>query len=330
MKNMFAGNIPQMNSPPLKLAMRDHVLKITDTYNRLLSFEYRREAETVLETLAGDERVAITLDSGAFSAYRQNIEIHIDDYIAFVHENKKHLVSYVNLDVINDGERSLQNYHIMRSNSLDPVPVWHTQTSLRYLLDYLKHTDYIGIGAIANMNNSKRLKYLDDLFSNYLTDDNGMPIAKFHGFGLGSREIIARYPWYSVDSTTWVEYSKNGIVLIPPYKNGQNTYDEDPWKVNVTFRGKTPHKHLLTAPARERQIILRYLDDKGFKIGKSRIRQANTGPKEMLEETVEEGISNTLELRDRLNATYYVGLEKHLRERDSYFKSKKAANARHL
>jgi hypothetical protein len=55
--------------------------------------------------------------------------------------------------------------------------------------------------------------WLDEVFAHYLTFA-GAPIIKVHGFGMTTFELMARYPWYSVDSSSWLMGGRNGTALF--------------------------------------------------------------------------------------------------------------------
>ena len=128
----------------------------------------------------------LLLDSGAYSAKTQMKKLDIDDYIQYINNNLDVFptYSYFNLDVIGDGDKSYQNYLYMKMKGLYPIPVWHAETQTQFLELYLKQTDYIAIGAISVMSNQRTISSLDHVWETFLTESNGMPVCKVHGFGL--------------------------------------------------------------------------------------------------------------------------------------------------
>ena len=254
----------------------------------------------------------LMLDSGAFSAYTQKTKIDIGDYIDYIKRNEKHLELYFNLDVIYDGGKSYMNWTHMRANGLvDTVPVYHIGTDERYLKKYIGLTDYIAIGAIADMSTSKRMESLDRIWKDYLTDSGGMPIGKVHGFGLTSLRVMKSYPWYSVDSTSWVMFGRYGAILVPKTSNGEYVYDENPHIVTVSSKSpkkKTKYAHYETMEENVQWEILKYIEDMGFNIGIDHKLEDGTI------DVVEEGVSNTHYLRDQINMLYYIGVQNSMPE----------------
>ena len=215
-----------------------------------------------------NNKVDLFLDSGAFSAWTQGIEINIQDYINFIKEHKDYINVYANLDVIGDPEATWKNQLIMEEAGLDPLPVFHKNEPVKYLLKYLENYDYIALGGMVGA--PDLLPWLDTMFSNYLTNPDGMPKVKVHGFGLTSLRLLLRYPWWSVDSTSWVVTGRLGSIYIPRYRSGRWIYDENSWKVAVSSRSpnlKEAGKHIDTFSPRQKQIFLDYIHDKGYKLG---------------------------------------------------------------
>ncbi len=268
----------------------------------------------------------LALDSGAFSAHTQNKSIDIGSYIEYIKRNEKQLEVYFNLDVLGDCSKSYTNWIHMRSQGLCPVPVFHITEEprdLRFLERYLKMTDYIAIGAIANMSTNKRMESLDRFWEEHLTDSDGMPIAKVHGFGLTSIRVMKKYPWYSVDSTSWVMFGRYGAILVPKYSNGKYVYNENPFIVTVSSRSpnmKTRGKHFYTCSKEIQRTIIDYVHHMGFSIGGS-ITNWDTEDGRPEEEIVEYGVTNVHLQRDMINMLYFLGVQESLPEWPWAFKT---------
>lgn len=238
----------------------------------------------------------LLLDSGAYSAKTQNKRLDIDDYIDYIKANLDVFDKYFNLDVIGNGDKSYQNFAYMRMKGLKPIPVWHAETQTQFLELYLKDCKYIAIGAISVMSNERTIGSLDHIWKTFLTDSKGMPVCKVHGFGLTSVLIMTRYPWYSVDSTSWVQFGRYGVVLIPRTRQKKWTYLENPHIVTVSSKSPrigTPGKHLNTYPENSQNKMVKYIESRGF--------------------TLEEVANNHL-ARDKINMLYYISVEQSMPE----------------
>mgnify|MGYP001566356131 CR=1 FL=1 len=287
------------------------------------------------EKMTKGKKVDLFLDSGAFSAFTQGIEINIQEYIEFIKEHEKHLEVYANLDVIGDPVGSYRNQKIMERAGLKPIPCFHYGEDPKWLLKYMDEgNDYIALGGMAAdksgaaLTSEKRQAWLDQVFSNFICGPNGLPKVKIHGFGLTSLRLMMRYPWYSVDSTSWVVTGRMGSIYIPRFRDGKFIYDEDSWKVCVSTRSPSKGEagqHIDTFPPRIKQLLLDYIHDKGFKLGKSEFKMESdkyelkedekwfgkaAGGEREVEIIIENGLSNDYKLRDELNIIYFLDLEK--------------------
>ena len=252
------------------------------------------------------KKIKLFLDSGAWSAYTQKKTIDIDAYIQFIKKYEHLIEVYANLDVINDGKGSYLNYRYMKDQGLNPLPVYHAETDERYLRYYLKHSDYIAIGAIAKMTTKYRIANLDSIFEKYLL---GSPI-KVHGFGVTSLQIMFRYPWHSLDSTSWVAFSKFGSILIPTTLKMKHRYNCPPRVISLSIRSPSNKKfgqNINTTTPILKKTITRYIKSQGFELGESKII-SEEGQK-IKEEVISPGVSNNHKLRDQFNFLFYVHAE---------------------
>ena len=273
-------------------------------------------------------QVDLFIDSGAFSAYTQGVNIDIQDYIAFIKKYKKYITVYANLDVIGDPVGTLKNQKIMEKAGLKPLPCFHYGEPIKFLLKYMETHDYIAFGGMVPISTKELAKWLDDLFANYICDSSGMPKVKVHGFGLTSLKLMLRYPWYSVDSTSWVVTGRLGNVYVP--KPWSHALDEV-WKVNVSSRSPSKNeagKHISSFPPSQQKQVLEYFEKKGYVLGKSEFKTVKLpyelkknekwigakkdikDNKREVEVIVEAGLCNDYRFRDELNIIYFLDLEK--------------------
>ena len=293
-------------------------------------------------------KVNLFLDSGAFSAWTQNTEINIQDYISFIKENEDVIDVYANLDVIGDASRTWKNQQIMEQAGVNPVPVFHYGEDIKWLKRILKRGyQYISLGGMVSISNKDLIPWLDNLWTNYLTDEKGLPICKVHGFALTSLKLMLRYPWYSVDSTSWVVTGRMGGIFVPKYRNGIWEYSGNSWKVSVSNKSpniKESGQHLETFSPVNKKLILQYIHEKGYKMGKSEFKKepqtyelkenekwGEKKPKDKkslreVEIIIDPGISNKYQLRDEMNIIYFLDLEKSIQKWPWSFKLKTQQN----
>lgn len=250
-------------------------------------------------------KINLFLDSGAYSAWSKGVEIDIQKYISFIKKYKKYIDVYAVLDSIGDAELTKKNQEIMEEAGLEPLPCFHYGEDLSYLKHYVDNYDFIALGGMVPVSNNKLAQWLDNLFSNYLTDKEGIPKVKVHGFGMTSIPLITRFPWYSVDSTSWVLTGRFGAVYMPRKTNGEYNYNEIPHKITVSDKSpglKQEGKHYSTFSKMEQKEIKTYFDLKGFSF---------------------EELSSEYKKRDEINIIYFLDLEKNLPKYPWAFKLKR-------
>jgi len=248
-------------------------------------------------------KINLFLDSGAYSARSKGVTIDIQKYISFIKKNKDSIRVYANLDVINDPEATMVNQKIMEDAGLTPLPCYHYGEDIKYLEYYLSNYSYIAIGGVAGglKTTAKIIGWLDPLFLHYICDEQGLPKVKVHGFGMTSFSLMSRYPWYSVDSTSWIQFSAYGVVLVPAFRQGVYDYQSPPWRIFVSFDSpfmKDSGSHFETFSNDQQEVIRHYVKEKNIEWGD-------------LEATVP-GISNNYKERTKLNIIYYKDIAKFL------------------
>ncbi|MFA5652425.1 MAG: hypothetical protein WC933_03605 [Candidatus Paceibacterota bacterium] len=292
--------------------------------------------------MAEDKKINLFLDSGAFSAKTQGVTIDIQEYISFIKEHESVIEIYANLDVIGDPVATWKNQRIMENAGLHPIPCYHHGEDIKWLEKYLEKYEYIALGGMVKAGNKNLIQWLDRIFPQYICDEKGFPKVKIHGFGLTSLPLMLRYPWYSVDSTSWVITGRLGSIYIPRFRSGEWIYDEQSWKIAVSNRSpgiKEAGQHISTLSKKEREILLNYIHNKGYVLGKSEYKKENQDyelkenekwtekkpidkkAKREVEIILEPGISNKYQLRDEMNIIYFLDLEKSMPEWPWAFKT---------
>lgn len=153
------------------------------------------------------------LDSGAYSAFSRGEKIDIDKYIEFVKKYKSHIEVYAGLDVIGDHIGTRKNIEYMESKGLKPLPTFHFGSPLEELERMINKYDYIALGGLVplSMQRTKLKKWLDTCFSVIVKKK---PLTKVHGFGVNAFWAWERYPFYSVDATSWLMGGKFRRVVV--------------------------------------------------------------------------------------------------------------------
>lgn len=221
----------------------------------------------------------IILDSGAFSAWSRGAAINIDDYITFCKQHLNGITYFVNLDVIpgTPGQKRIPLVEIERSAGLGwenfekmvaagipsdrVIHVFHQNEDFRWLQRMLDdpRMDYIGLSPANDRTTPEKMMWLDDCMKYVCDSTTHKPMIKFHGFAVTSTALMRRYPWYSVDSSSWVVIAGRGRIWVPPKAGRSWDYASQPHTVPVSFITKYPDHFKHRGPAFQR-MVLDYLD----------------------------------------------------------------------
>lgn len=273
-------------------------------------------------------KVNLMLDSGAFSAWVRQVEINIDEYAKYCLERSKYIDYVVNLDVIpgkwgqkdvggDEVEESARigfdNYYYLLDKGVPKeklIHVFHQNEDFKWLIKMVKEIEYIGLSPANDRSTMEKKVWLDRCMD-YVTDSKGVPVVKFHGFGVTSVPLMLRYPWYSVDSTRWNIEGKLGRVFLPQISSkGKYLYDRNLIIIGISSLSpflKESNQHFGNVSCKEREIMLNYFTDKGYKVGKSKVYEEDG---EIKEEVIEEGLCNDYKQRSQLNAIYFIDFAK--------------------
>jgi len=192
------------------------------------------------EVLEAKERTAdLFLDSGAFSAFTKKAVISVERYADFVRETRGMWTVCSSLDAIGDAEQSYAYFKELRTLGADVCPVFHAREDYHWLVRYLDEGHpYIFLGGMVPESSPWLLQWLDHIWDKYLTNNDGTPRVKVHGFGLTNQKLMMRYPWYSVDSSSWLMTGIYGGCVFP-YKQGL---------IKVDFSSQSPSRQKFSAP----------------------------------------------------------------------------------
>lgn len=234
------------------------------------------------------------LDSGSFTLHSRSLEYaeenncerwdyydtddfweYMDQYIQFVLKHEDVILLYANMDVIYNPKLTWRNQKYLEQGGINPVPVVHRGTNLRWLKRYIKlGYEIIAFGGmVAQSGQTVRSNqlWLDRCFSIVCNTHNNLPCIKTHGFGITSYKLLTRYPWYSVDSVTWAKRGAFGEILVPRKRGGQFVFNVSPHTIAVSMENpnlNTHGEHLLSLPKLEYSVVLEWLDLIGIPLGK--------------------------------------------------------------
>ena len=236
--------------------------------------------------------LSLFLDSGAYSAFTQNIDIHIDEYIEYIKTNREFISIFAVLDSIGDPEKTLKNQLYMELKGLLPLPCFHYGEDHRYLQYYVEKYKYIALGGMVKKPKNQLRYWLDEIWGKYLVNTDGTAKVKIHGFGMTSVSFMKRYPWYSVDSTSWVLTGRFGTVFC-------NVGDYN--KIIISNKGDMAGaSHYCQLGKHSQERVQNYF--------------ANLGEGYTIEE-----LADDYKKRDEVNILYFLDLEKQLTDNPPRF-----------
>lgn len=187
--------------------------------NILESYHYVNKDAFVNAMRANGAKVF--LDSGAFSASTLGVKINIKDYCRYIQKNidiirvdGNALMASV-LDEIGDEHGTFENQREMERLGVQPMPAFHAGEDIKYLDYYANTYEYINLGGLVGMSKAQLETWLDRMWEKHLTDGAGRPLCKVHGFAVTAEDLMRRYPWHSVDSSSWVQAAAFGSIMIP-------------------------------------------------------------------------------------------------------------------
>lgn len=193
----------------------------------LLSYHYyKNKGDRVRELL--EDGVEVFIDSGAFSAKNSGTEVNLDEYCEYLHQVKP--TRYAVLDVIGDAKGTLENQRYMESKGLKPIPTFHMGSRITELDPYLEY-DYIALGGMVMSSGIQN--HCDKVWAKILKTK---PDLKVHGFGLTNLNLMKRYPWYSVDSSSFQSLRRFGRTTILTNGLQFDTISEDEF-LNLLKKG---------------------------------------------------------------------------------------------
>jgi hypothetical protein len=286
------------------------------------------------------------LDSGAYSASTRGRIIVLQEYIDFIKDNREVIDIYANLDDLRSPEQTWRNQKEMERQGLSPLPVYHVGESMKFLKKAMKY-EYFAIGGMANQGDKEtRSQWFDKIFSIICPRSNNyLPTNRVHGFGMTSLPLMRRYPWYSVDSMTFLFTGRTGEVFVPLRRDGEWVYNDRPYRLKVSVlstMNKGDHeKSIYGRSPKVVEMMFDYFESRGFELGRSSVRLVSKDyklregerwvvnrmgtkrkEKRRVEIVIKDGLCNNYKQRDELNILFMIEFGKSIPEYPRAFKTR--------
>ncbi len=186
-------------------------------FNRLESFFYITDKE--LEVIKHYD--SFLLDSGAFTFMNQSKkkvdwDEYIERYAEFIRTYDIKLFFELDIDVI-VGIKEVERLRskLERLTNKQCIPVFHKSRGKEYWLRMIQEYNYVAIGGIV----TKEIKPKEYPFFNWFLSEAKKNSCKVHGLGFTNIKGLHKYPFYSVDSTSWLSGNRFGSVYF--FNNGK-------------------------------------------------------------------------------------------------------------
>jgi len=211
-----------------------------------------------------EAKKSIFLDSGAYTMFTKGVSVDLEQYADYIKSSADVLHVASNVDAIGAGkeEETYRNQKLLEKLGVGNLvmPVHHARDDDKWLQRYIAEGyEYIFLGGMVPESKEYLLGWLDHVWEKCLTKKNGQPRVRVHGFGLTTPMLMARYPWHSVDSTSWVLYSSYGWIIVDlPHKDVL---------VSISSEASAIHdidRHYNTLPPAERRVIQARIEELGF------------------------------------------------------------------
>ena len=214
--------------------------------------------------------VKVFLDSGAFSSFTMGVKVDLPGYCRFIQQNEDviekvdGIVMASVLDAIGDPAQTGFNQEAMEKLGAKPLPCFHYGEPEEYLDYYVAEYDYITLGGLVPISTEQKIHWLDRIFEEHLCDGSGRLKTRVHAFGLTSLPLMKRYPWTSVDSSTWVQWAANGMILVPGVAENGAARQVNISEYSSSRKIENRHIHTLAPPQTER--LYQLIESTGFTV----------------------------------------------------------------
>jgi len=284
--------------------------------------------------LPKNKRPSVAWGNGDFSFYDlkrgSDFRKYCDTYAEYI-KRHSHVpgMLFANVDVISHPGRT---YKVQRffeeEHGVQPVPIIHCKAGMEWVDQYLEAGKYdlLGVGGLGQ--GIAKETYIDwgGKFFNHICPESNdhLPVIKTHGFAMTSHTLMTKWPWWSVDSATWVKLSAYGWLYIPPWRDEEFKFDETPFNINFSWKSpqkKVAKKHYQSKsmPMDVRVSIDKWLEFLGMDIGSIELKEGEDpngfdlvkDPEEILagRDHAETSLSGHYRMRSIANLKYLKMLE---------------------
>ena len=173
----------------------------------------------------------LMIDNGAFTFHRHGGSLDIDEYIKWINDNDEYIdyaialdaipgkwgMTRTSQDIIDAAEQTWKNFNYMVEHTNSPkklLPVFHMGENFEYLRRYLNEfegLEYMCISGSKDLTNSQREHWYERCW--YEIKHSKNPNIKVHCLGSATMSNVKKFPFTSMDATSWIMTGANGSIL---------------------------------------------------------------------------------------------------------------------
>lgn len=172
--------------------------------NILIAYPYMKK--NVIEILKNNSnKIRFLLDSGAFTAWKANKSITLNEYCNFIDSLPFKPWKYFTLDVVGNPKKSFENYSEMLKRGYNPIPIFTRGEDISMIDEYYKTSEIIGIGGLVLTKGNKGfVKGIMNKIGN----------RKVHWLGFVQQDFVNHYKPFMCDASSWSHASRNGDLKV--------------------------------------------------------------------------------------------------------------------
>lgn len=216
-------------------ALEEQFIKRTGSYHRLYSFwdiTKGIDSATKAITRSLDLGCRVFLDSGAFAFQGRwlkpthgkirrydLLDPAVEARVKFQKAYIKYCIKYggrfdcyANFDWRRQSPLVYGIQKELEGEGIHPLPTVHGDDGVEWFKKYIDEGyKFIAVGRGGRRDRNRSMMYLDRIFN---TREKTGKNVHLHGFAITDFELMLRFPWYSVDSSTWIRAGATGSIFV--------------------------------------------------------------------------------------------------------------------
>ena len=190
-----------------------HMKEVDISNTRLLdSYFYMFKRPDLQEKIIYGSKPPFLLDSGAFSfmsgkTINQGWESYLRDYISFINKYDINLFFELDIDAVVGHDKVLDlRKQLEDGTGKKCIPVWHKSRGKEEWFNLIESYDYVAIGGLV----AKFIKQSEHKYLPWFLQTARKQKTKVHCLGYTATKSLDKYPFYSIDSTSWTSANRYG------------------------------------------------------------------------------------------------------------------------